>query len=124
TIERGPAIGTGLKRQRFGLIEFAFVLQIEGKPRMKNLSAKVLTRRAAKIDVSQFISGETVPSAVVPGAGHQVIDMIGISLLQNLICLYWAIKVFLVPPAGDVHDGHRDLLELIHQRLLLPELVV
>src|SRR5882724_7178881 len=72
-IERSPSIRACLERKCLRLVEFAFILQIERKPGMKNLSAKVLAGRAAKIDVSQFISGETIPTAVVPWAGYQVV---------------------------------------------------
>ena len=50
--------------------------------------------------------------------------MIGIGLLQDFIGLDGTVEVFMIPPAGDGHDWHSHLLELINQRLLLPELII
>src|SRR5215831_17615735 len=123
-IEGSPAVGAGLKGQRFRLIELALVLQVVGKPGMQNIGAEVLTGRAAKIDVAQFIAGGTIPAAMVPGTGHQMVHVVRVGLLQNLIRFDGSVEIFLIPPARDVHDGYGDLLELIDQRLLLPKLVV
>src|SRR5436190_24120066 len=61
---------------------------------------------------------------MIPWAGDQIIQMVGVGLLQNLIGFNRTVEVFLIPPTGDVHDRNSDLLKLIDQSLLLPELII
>ena len=94
------------------------------EPGTLNIFAKVFARRAPKVYVSQLVARCAIPAAVVPGARDQVVYVVRVRLLQHFIGGDWSIEIFLVPPARNVHDRHCDLLKLIYQRLLLPELIV
>ena len=91
---------------------------------MQDVGAKELTHRAAKINVSHLVARQTIPTAVIPWTSDQVIQVFVVSFFEDLVRLDWTIKIFLIPPSIDVHDGYRRLLELTGQRLLLPELIV
>src|SRR6185369_345573 len=91
---------------------------------MQDVGAKELADGTAKINVSHFVASQTIPTAVIPWTSDQIVQMLVVSLFENLVRLDWSVKIFLVPPARDVHDRHRRFPELTGQRLLLPELVV
>src|SRR5882762_10588863 len=107
-------IRAGLKSQRFRLLKLSFVLQIIGEPWPQDVRAKVLAGGTPKINVAQLVAGRAIPSAMIPRAGNQIVNVIRVGLLQNLIRLDGSIEVFLVPPTSDVHDRHGDLLELVN----------
>src|ERR1041385_1374687 len=94
------------------------------EPGPKDIRAKVLACRIPKIQVSQFVPGEAIPSSVIPRAGNQIVQVTRVSLLQDFISFYGPIKVFLIPPSRNMHCRYCDFPELINQSLLLPELIV
>ena len=80
-IEWRPTVRAGLERNRFRLFELAFIFQIISEPGTQNVRPKVLTRGAAEIDVAQLVTGGTIPTAVVPRPGNQIIHVVRVSLL-------------------------------------------
>ena len=57
---------------------------------------------APKIDGTELSPIASRPAAVVPRADDQEVLMLSIMPFEQFVYLYRAVKVFLVPPAGDV----------------------
>src|SRR5712672_4523902 len=80
---RLPGVGTSLKCVGSYLGRQApLVLQPIGEPGRFYFRAKIFTGIAAKINVTQFGPMGKVPPAVVPGTRREIIQVIGILLLE------------------------------------------
>ena len=79
---------------------------------------------AAKRNEAERIARAVGPAAVVPRTGHEIIQVVGVFLFEQFVNLHGTIKIFLVPPAGDVQVGNSGPREKVGHGLLLPEGVV
>src|SRR5262245_11141608 len=117
----GPAIRASLERGCFGLCELPLVLQIIREPGPQDLGTKIFADRSAEFDISELVARCAIPTAVIPRTDHEMIHVACVGFFEDLVRLDRSIKVFLVPPARDVHYRHSSLLYLIDQCLVLPE---
>jgi hypothetical protein len=61
---------------------------------------------------------------VIPGTGDEVVEMPGIVRFEAGVDALGAVEVLLVPPAGDVHDGNLDRVQVRGEGQALPEGIV
>src|SRR6185295_14309789 len=77
--------------------------------------------RAAKLDPAKLTSLPSRPAAVIPRTDNEEVLFRGVVTLEQLVNLYWAVEIFLVPPAGYVEDRHGDAVEPRRKTLAFPE---
>src|SRR5579883_191278 len=123
-IEPCPDIAAGLKKQRFFQGQGAFIVQIEGKPGRFHLIAEILRGVAAEWNGPEEISGAVCPSAMIPGANHQKVQVRRIVLFKIGVGGQGTVKVFLVPPTGYIEVRHGCLMQRVSNGLASPEIVV
>src|SRR5260370_28525576 len=84
----------------------------------------MLAGTAVERDFPQPAAFGTRPAAVVPGARDEIVQMIGIALIEELVNLHGTVEVLLVPPAGNVQIRNFRRSDVGPESLFLPELVV
>src|SRR5688572_12329200 len=61
---------------------------------------------------------------MVPWANHEKVLLRLIMSFQQLVDFDWAVKVFLVPPAGNIQRRHSHAVQPRRESLTLPEIVI
>src|SRR4029453_13769790 len=112
---------SGLKSQRLGQIQLAFVFQGIRKPWRLPLIAEVRRGGAAELDGTERFSGAARPAAMVPGTHDQIVVMRSIEPLERVVDPNRSVEVFLIPPSSDTQRGHRRLPDRRNHRLTFPE---
>src|SRR5512146_3467333 len=100
------------------------MLEVIREERRLNAVAAVLRRGAAEVDVAERAPFARVPAAVIPGTDDEEVLVVAVELLEAFVDRHGTVEVFLVPPAGHIERGNRDLRERGNERLALPELIV
>src|SRR5262245_10547835 len=77
--------------------------------------------RTAKLDPAKLISVTSRPAAVIPWTDDEEVLFRGIVTLEQLVNLYRAVEILLVPPSGYVQDRHGDAVEPRRKTLAFPE---
>ena len=121
-VERPPLVHAGNEDLRLRALRHRLAVQPVPQPAGQNGLAKIGTRIAAEIDVSE-LSPRPAGAAVVPRADHQIVAVLGVAPFQELIDLERSIEVLLIPPAGDVQDRNGRLGQMGGEGLLVPERV-
>src|SRR6185369_11493106 len=78
----------------------------------------------AKIDAAELAAVAPGPAAVVPWTDHQEVLFRSIVALEQLVDLDRAVEVFLIPPPGNVQNGHRHAGQPGSECLTFPERIV
>src|SRR4029077_18740862 len=76
---------------------------------------------AAELDGAERLTAPSAPATVIPGANDEKVLVLGVVLLERAVDRDGTVEVLLIPPAGHVERGHGDAIEILHQRLALPE---
>src|ERR1035438_9406363 len=118
-----PLIRAGFESGGFGLVELALAAQPVIEPGLENVVAVIRAGVGAEVDRAEAGAG-AVPAAVIPRAGNEVIEMPSIVRLERGVDTLRAVEIFLVPPAGDVHDGNLDGVQIGREGQALPEGIV
>ena len=97
----------GLKDHGFREVARAFVLQPVSEPRRFDLRrGRYLLVLLSKEISPSLLPSRSRPAAMIPRAGHQIVQMIRIVLFEQLVDLQRAVEILLVPPAGDIQVGN------------------
>ena len=123
-VVRRPLVRPGLERQRLRLLQFAFVLQPIVEPRVADFFVVVAAGVFAEINRPQGMAVRARPLPVIPRAGDEIVQMPVVALLHQLEDFLWAVKIFLIPPARNVHDRDSNACEIRSDGLALPEGIV
>src|SRR5258708_31195000 len=75
-----PDIGSRLESDGFCKIPISLSFQVPGKPAGLDLFSEIYARFRAETDIAQAIAGAASPSAMVPGAYHDVIIVMSVLL--------------------------------------------
>ncbi len=104
-----PGIRSRTEGHGLGQVERAFILEPIRKPRRLDLLAEQYGRVGAELDRAQTVAVASCPATVVPGADDEIVDPLGVVLLQRVVDRQRTVEIFLVPPAGHRKRryGHR-----------------
>src|ERR1700683_256509 len=97
-----PGVGARLKCLGHVRGQAPFAFEPICKPGSLDALPEIDSGIAAEIDVAELSAWATSPAAMIPRADSEIVVMLGIMLLQQVKYLDRAVKILLVPPAGDV----------------------
>src|SRR5690348_18456034 len=123
-IEMHPVVAPCLEELGFFERQCAFVLEPIGKPGRFDFLAKIEGGIAAKGDCTKRIAAAAAPSAMIPRACNEIVQMFGVGFFEARVRGHWAVKIFLVPPTSDVEIRNGGLLKAVSDGVLSPEFVV